>query len=45
MDNNHFNPYRKRLLNKGIVVAKERGKLSFVLSLFKEYILDNYYEE
>lgn len=45
MDNNHFNPYRKRLLNKGIVVAKERGKLSFVLPLFKEYILDYYFEE
>ncbi len=45
MDNNHFNPYRKRLLNKGVVVTKERGKLSFVLPLFKEYILDNYFEE
>ncbi len=45
MDNNHFNPYRKRLINKGIVISKERGKLSFVLPLFKEYILNNYYEE
>ncbi len=44
MDSNHFNPYRKRLLNKGVVFSKERGKLTFVLPLFKEYILENYYD-
>lgn len=41
IDNNHFNPYRKRLIDKGIVTPKERGKLLFTLPLFKEYVLDN----
>lgn len=35
-----FSPYRKRLIRKGIVDTKERGKLSFSLPLFEEFVLD-----
>ena len=45
IDSNHFNPYRKRLIDKGVLIEKGRGVLSFVLPLFKEYILDNYLED
>lgn len=45
LDNNHFNPYRKRLIDKGILTNFERGTLRFVLPLFEEYILDNYFED
>ncbi len=38
VDFNHFNTYRKRLIDKGVLVEKGRGVLSFVLPLFKEYI-------
>ena len=41
--NNSFNPYRKRLLDKGVVTAKERGKLLFTLPLFKDYVLDYFF--
>ncbi len=41
LDNNHFNPYRKRLINKGIVDGSHRGKLTFILPLFEEYVLEN----
>lgn len=41
LDNNHFNPYRKRLINKGIVDGSHRGKLTFILPLFEEYVLKN----
>lgn len=42
IDNNHFNPYRKRLIDKGILSDVERGRLKFVLPLFDDYILENY---
>lgn len=35
-----FPPYRKRLIRKGIVEAPQRGKLTFSLPLFKEYVMD-----
>lgn len=42
-DNNHFNPYRKRLIDKGIVTSSERGKLLFTLPYFKDYVLDKFF--
>ena len=45
IDNNHFNPYRKRLIDKGILSNRDRGELKFILPLFDNYIIDNYIEE
>ena len=42
MESNEFAPYRDRLIKKGIVNGKERGRLTFELPLFEEYIKDNY---
>lgn len=44
IDSNHFNPYRKRLIDKGILSNNERGLLNFTLPLFEEYVIDNYIE-
>ena len=38
-----FSPYRKRLIRKGVVDTSERGKLTFSLPLFDEYVLDQFY--
>ena len=43
ISNNSLNPYRKRLMDKGVVTTKERGKLLFTLPLFKDYVLDNFF--
>lgn len=40
IDTNSFNPYRKRLIRKGIVDGNDRGYVKFTLPLFKEYVLD-----
>ena len=40
MTSNEFNPYRKRLIKKGIIKGSTRGIVSFCLPLFDEYILD-----
>lgn len=40
MDSNHFNPYRKRLIRKGILNGDERGTVRFSLPMFKEYVID-----
>lgn len=45
LDANHFNPYRKRLLDKGVLVSRTRGQLEFALPLFKQFVLDNYFFE
>ena len=42
MESNEFAPYRDRLIKKGIVDGRERGKIKFVLPLFEEYVKDNY---
>ena len=39
---NEINPYRKRLMRKGIVNGDERGVLKFTLPLFESYVMDNY---
>ena len=44
METNEFNPYRKRLVKRGIVNGEDRGYVSFTLPLFEEYVLDNYDE-
>ena len=38
MSTNEFNPYRQRLIKKGIVDGNTRGYLYFTLPLFEEYI-------
>ncbi len=43
IDTNHFNPYRKRLLRKGLVDG-ERGYLRFTLPLFEDFVLANFME-
>ena len=42
MDTNEFNPYRKRLIKKGIVSGEMRGYVYFTLPLFDEYVIENY---
>ena len=39
---NEFNPYRQRLIKKGIVDGSKRGLLYFTLPLFEEYINTHY---
>ena len=42
METNEFNPYRKRLIKKGIVSGEIRGYVYFTLPLFEEYVIENY---
>lgn len=44
IDTNQFNPYRKRLIKKGILNGCERGYVRFVLPMFEQFVLENYYE-
>jgi len=39
---NELNPYRQRLIRKGIVISPSRGYLRFVLPFFEQYVLENY---
>ena len=41
METNEFNPYRKRLIKKGILSGETRGYVYFTLPLFEEYIMEN----
>ena len=45
MSTNEFNPYRNRLIKKGILDGSEYGMVKFTLPYFERYVLDNYYEE
>lgn len=47
MDSRYLNVYRTRLLRKGILISPSRGKLSFALPRFGEYLsyLDGDWEE
>lgn len=40
MASGQFSPYRKRLLDKGIIVSEGRGYVSFALPLFEEFVRD-----
>ncbi|MBQ0050908.1 MAG: hypothetical protein KBT11_02455 [Treponema sp.] len=42
MDTNSFNPYRKRLIKKGILNGEERGFLTFVLPAFEKFVIFNF---
>ena len=35
-----INPYRKRLIDRGIIDGNTRGYLKFTLPLFKEFVID-----
>ena len=39
METNEFNPYRKRLIKKGIISGEVRGYIYFTLPLFREYVM------
>lgn len=40
MTSNQFNPYRTRLIRKGIVDGAQRGILKFILPMFKEFVIE-----
>lgn len=42
VDANYFNQYRRRLIDKGILISIARGTLNFALPLFKEFTIDAY---
>lgn len=42
METNEFNPYRKRLIKKGILSGEMRGYVYFTLPLFEEYVIENF---
>lgn len=44
IDTNHFNPYRKRLIRKGIINGSVHGHVTFTLPLFGEFVMENYIE-
>ena len=39
---NEFNPYRKRLIKKGLLNGENRGYVYFTLPMFEDYVLENY---
>ena len=41
METNEFNPYRKRLIRKGLIDGETRGYVKFSLPFFEEYVLEN----
>ncbi len=41
MDSNEFNPYRKRIIDRGLINGKDRGYVRFILPMFREYVIDN----
>ena len=42
IDNNSFNPYRKRLINKGIIDGQMYGYVKFTLPLFDDFVIGKY---
>lgn len=42
IDTNHFNPYRKRLIRRGLLNGEVYGVVTFTLPLFKEFVEENY---
>ena len=41
MDTNQFNPYRDRLVKKGVVNGEVHGYVSFTLPLFERYVIEH----
>ena len=44
MTTNQFNPYRKRLIQKGLIDGSERSHITLTLPLFDAFIQNNFYE-
>lgn len=44
METNQFNPYRKRLIRKGLLNGDERGYVRFTLPMFEKFVLENFDE-
>lgn len=42
MSTNEFNPYRQRLIRRGIISGDERGYVRILLPFFDQYVLANY---
>lgn len=42
MSTNQFNPYRQRLIRKGIISGEERGYVRMLLPFFDQYVLAHY---
>ena len=40
LDTNHFNPYRDRLIRKGLLDGEQYGRLRINLPAFREYVLE-----
>ena len=38
MSNGNIQTYKKRLIDKGLITSKERGKIDFALPRFKNFI-------
>lgn len=45
MSSGQFNPYRMRLIRKGIVDGSERGVLKFTLPFFRDFVIEQSYLE
>lgn len=41
METNQFNPYRRRLIRKGVITGEERGYVRFVLPCFEDYAIEH----
>lgn len=44
METNAFNPYRKRMIKKGIIDGSVYGVVKFTLPFFERFVLENYEE-
>lgn len=42
IENNAFNPYRKRMIKKGVLDGSEYGIVKFTLPFFERFVLENY---
>jgi hypothetical protein len=42
IETNAFNPYRQRLIRKGILDGETYGVVKFVLPCFEQFVLENY---
>lgn len=42
IETNQFNPYRKRLIKKGLINGEEHGYVTFTLPLFEKFVIANY---
>jgi hypothetical protein len=45
LETNQFNPYRKRLIRKGLIQGDTYGYVSFALPLFESFVLENTYDK